>query len=366
MNRIKFLILVVMATSCINCSSEEIKIEFSEKGNLPSKIIFNEEYFEQTNNLFFIMANYGENKAKLVEYSLDKREVVSVIKEIDPENSNIQEFDNSGNYITFSVVKFSNELEKEIYYYDIIKKELLKIENYVITGYPKNYSIRLNISNNKIVWVEYDFSNKISYLKLFNIDKKEIKIIDFEKFTATGYIYSIFFAEFKDGLIFYDKSRDNQPLKIYCYDTSTETIIEEYTIPEGVKLHYNGSYNSSKNYLALYARNQKEEIIYKIDLNNKEFQLLAGINKHSWIYHDILETNDNQIFYNIEVNLSGTVKDNHYAEVYDLNSYKIKQIKTAFHIIKSENYLGLLKFDEKLHHNKIHFELKKMETLDKY
>lgn len=359
MSKIKILILIIVASLFMNCANEKIKIDFEDKNNLPSKIIFNEEYYENTNNLFFLISDYQQNYSKLVEYNLESKEIISIIKEINDENSYIKEFDNDGNYITFSVIDSKNELEQEIYYYNILNNELLKIGNYTITDYPGLYPIRLKIHNNQIVWVEHDFVNQNSYIKLFDIENKEMKIIDSEKFTTSGFKVSIFFVEFKDGLIFYDKNIDNQALKIYCYDTSSNSIIDKYDVSEGTKLHFNGSYNSSKNYLALYAKTSQEDLIYKLYLNSKEIQKLAGFHENSLVYDDIIESENNKIYYSVQLNISGMVKDHYYSEIYNLTNYKMDQIKTAFHIIKSENYLGLLKFDEELNIQKILFELQK-------
>ncbi len=354
----KSLIILCILSLLINCGGVKYKIGFDDKDNLPSKIIFNENYFESTNSLFFIISDYQRKYSRLVEYNIENQKITSIIKDTD-NSSYIKEFDNNKDYIAFSLIDNNNELLQEIFYYNIQKKILSKIENYTITDYPGIYPIRLNIYNNKIVWIEHDFNNQESYIKLFDIEKKNIKIIESEKFTSSGYKVPYFFVEFKENLIFYDKVTGDQILEIYCYDLSSNEVLDKYTVPEGTKLHFNGSYNSKNNYLALYAKTNDKDLIYKIDLNNKEIQKLAGFHEHSVVYNDIIESYDNKIYYSVQLNVSGMIKDHYYSEIYDVDIFKMDQIKTAFNIIKSENYMGFLKFDKKLNISKINFYLQK-------
>ena len=355
----KIIVLIMMSLLTISCESEKIKKEFDDQQNLPSKIIFNEEYYEKTKNIFFIISDYQKNYSRLIEYNLENNEISTLIKDVTEDNCYINEFDSDSNYISFSIIDTNDSIKQEIYYYNIQTKKLSKIENYSITDYPGLYPISLNISNNQIVWLEHDFNNLKSYIKIFKIETNEISVIESEDFTTSGFKVPIFFVEFKDNHVFYDKNREDQQLKIYCYNTIKNSIINDFNVPEDTQLHFNGSYDSKNEYIALYAKTDQEDLIYKINMKNKEIQKLAGFHDNSIINDDIIESKQNNIYYTVQLNVSGMVKDHYYSEIYNLNNNRMTNYKTAFHIIKSENYLGLLKYDDYLNINKIHFELVK-------
>ena len=181
--------------------------------------------------------------------------------------------------------------------------------------------------------------------------------IDEAQFTKSGFKIPIFFLDMKDNKIIYDKNNDTKGLYIYIFDYNSMKVVTSIPVEKDVKLHFNGSYNPEKNFIALYSKTSNTDLLYKINLENHEATKLAGFYKNSVIYDDILESVENEIIYSVQLNVSGKVKDHYYTEIYDLSTMKMKRFETSFHSIKTKKYFGLLKFDEVENINKIHFEL---------
>ena len=355
----KQMLLLILLIFTFSCSKSIYKIEFTkEENNLPGKIIFIEEYFEETQNIFFIIKDYMNSYSRLVEYDLVNQKIEKLIFDIDPQNGYIREFDSNEDYIVFSVLSSKENVNvSKIYYYDIKAKKLEVLKDKVIGSSKGIYPIRLNVDSTRIGWLQHDFQNELTQIKIFDILTKEMISIDEAQFTKSGFKIPIFFLDMKDNKIIYDKNNDTKGLYIYIFDYNSMKVVTSIPVEKDVKLHFNGSYNPEKNFIALYSKTSNTDLLYKINLENHEATKLAGFYKNSVIYDDILESVENEIIYSVQLNVSGKVKDHYYTEIYDLSTMKMKRFETSFHSIKTKKYFGLLKFDEVENINKIHFEL---------
>ncbi|WP_020614783.1 hypothetical protein [Sediminispirochaeta bajacaliforniensis] len=331
----------------------ETKVFSTESQILPKRIIFDTKYYQENNAVFFIASNYTQDYSKLIEYNLKSDKIDKVI--FDEESTIICDYDSNQSMIVFTAVNSNSE--EAIYYYNITSKVLEKYNGVLPKSENGYYPNHVSVGVNWLCWIEHDFEERISKIKALNLNDKTTKIICEKPFIEDRIRVPYIFIDMQDDYLAYDERNSDGSVLLYILDLNGVEPTIKLEAMKDVVLHYNGSYNPENNYLALYALTNKNDLIYRIDITNNKATKLAGFYEHAVLYDDIIETNNNQILYTIQKNVSGEIKDHYYAEIYNLDNYTMSSEMGCLHIVKNEMYTGLLRFDEIEDIQKIHFEL---------
>lgn len=345
-----------------NFNSEPIyKQSFSKKRKLPAKIIFIEKYFEQNNRIFFLNRDYTMSYSQIVEYDLGKRKCVKKIYSLKGTGQVILDYDCDNNIVWSVFKRVNRDFLADIYQYNITSKKLTRIKDNIDCTRKDNkrLPLHLKVDNGKIVWLEYSMDNEETYIKQFNIEEGLEQTVESINSMAVDNEAPLptSFLELKDGKLFFDKKQTTGKVKIILYDIVHNKIINEWNAKEDVTMHYAGAYSIENDYLALYAKTKKGDQIYIFDMANHKMDTIAAFPERAFVYDDKLKAYRDNVFYSVQLNVSGQVQDHYYSEIYNLKNKQQEQIKTAFDVFKNDKYLCVLKFDDVKHINKIHFEM---------
>lgn len=357
------LLLILSFYSCLTpnyliTTEPIVRNIFSDEENLPSKIIFNEEYYNQTTNVFFVISNYTKDYSRLVEYSTENENTINIIYETS-DAERIYEYSNNKNYIVFStLINESDNKYHDLFYYDIYKKKLFKINNYKINKNPVIYPTKIKVGTNFISWVEQDFDQRVSRIMVYNIDNEYTEVLDESKFNNNNnFPISIFFTDIDRNYIIYDKCNDKNMVELILYDYLNKELKKIFDSNYKTKLHYNGSLNYKNQKVVFYAQTESGDIVYLYDIKRDKYEKLVGFYPHSVIYNDKIKLIRDEFYYTTQKNVSGLIKDHYAVETYNLKSYKMRKEKEYFDIYKSDNYNVFLRFDKEIDVRKIHFEI---------
>lgn len=342
-----FILTLVLFLFPIFLNAKTLEITFdSSKEKLPSNILINDIYYKKSDNIFFINRDYQKRYSQIVKYNVKNREIVDTI--YTAKSGYIDDYDIGKEYIVWSVKKSQTV---EIYCYNFIEDSL---KDTIVINKPGNYPINLNLDDGKFAWLDHNFKEKVTQIKVFDIESGRTESISSYSHLDTRFKVPVFFLEFKDGKIFYDL-QTGTGISIRVYSVNKREVIKEFRINEEFELHFSGSYNKDKNSLALYGKSRMGDTIYTLNLTTGRVVKLSGFYTNSYIYEDRILFNGNKIFYAVQKNASGEIKDHYYFETYNLLTMKMERRISYFNYFKTDNYLGLLKFDDGI--KKVIFEL---------
>ncbi len=338
-----------------------------DKEKLPSKCIIIDHYLEKTNNIFFINKDYIRSYSQLIEYNLNTNSVVNEIISLDGKTEFIDEYGYSDTHIVYSVIKKQGKAtSKDIYAYNIDKKEAYKIASNIIYGDESDgtYPLSLKISKNRVAWIEHNLEKELTIIKLYDLNSRAMKIINTSEFIddLPNFKMPTFILELKNDTLFYDKRQIQGAPKIFMYDIRKAKITNELLAKSDILFHFSGSYNEHGNYLSLYARSNKEDLIYIYDLKENDSYNIVGFYPHTLVYDDRINTRDNFVIYNVQMNVSGDIIDHYFGEIYNITTRTMKRYKYAIDIVETDEYFGVLRFDRSKAINKINFELYKKKN----
>jgi hypothetical protein len=336
------------------------KISFNKsKVAMPRNCIICDDYLDKTNNLFFINQPYLEQYSQIVEYNILTNSVVNEIMKLDEKEGVIQGYDYDTEFIVWDVIKKDKDSSlKDIYVYNINTKKINKIAENIICDYP----LSLKVNNGKVVWIEHDDIKKLSKIKIYNLYtniEQTIVSLDYISKTFTSFKNSIISLELKDNKLFYDRRYDDAPSKIIVYDINKNEQVEELDTRNDISFNYDIAYSSENNYLTIYGNNIKKDIIYVLDITNKKVNNILEFYPRTVVYNDRMKLIEDNLFYTVQINVSGKIADHYYAEIYDIHNKTMKDYKHAIDIQKTNKYFSILKYDKKEEINKINFELYK-------
>jgi hypothetical protein len=360
----KLLIIIGIIITFTNCASVQkydnvkpvLSIVFSDEYNLPSAILFDEKTYFENGIIFFVLSDYLSNYSKLVKYNINTNSIDRVIFEA-KDNGYIREYSYKNEIIVFSVCAKKGHYSHDIYLYNTRTDELKKINNYPLNVTDGIYPLSLETDGTDIVYVEHNFELNISYVKYYNIETENEKILCSAPHGNSVFIVNTFFVTINNGTIVFDKV-NNGKMEVNIFDVNSDAIINTIKPLEGVNVNFKGSLNKENNFIAFFSRMNNTNIIYMHNIKENKNQRLVRFDQYSLAYNDILFTKNNEILYNVQKNVSGLVKDHYYGEIYSLNNYSMEQILKCFNMAIGENYIAFLKFDDsgiKI----IHFELYK-------
>ncbi|GHV62696.1 hypothetical protein AGMMS49587_10300 [Spirochaetia bacterium] len=360
----KLFLCEIICLLLLGCSSfkkydqtrPELSVAFTDTENLPSVVLFDEEYYNENSMIFFVLSDYMQNYSKFAKYNVNSKQIVKIIFEA-KDNERIREYCNANGIIVFSVLIKDEFYSHDIYLYNIDSDKLTKINADPLNKSDDVMPLSLKTDGVGIVYVDQNFENDTSSIKYYDISNGKIEDISVIPFTDTDIKASIFFSDINSGTIIYDRI-NNGKLEIIVYDVNSKTTISVIEPLEGVALDYRGLLNKENNFIALYSQAQDGDIIYIHDLKNNKNKRLVSFDQYSMAYNDMLYTKNNDILYNVQRNVSGNVKDHYYGEVYRLNNYSMEQIFKCFNISIGIKYIAFLKFDDQ-GIKTIHFELYK-------
>jgi hypothetical protein len=353
--------VTILLSSCIfsqkyDNTKPELSIMFTDTKNLPSVVLFDEQYFVENKAIFFILSDYMQNYSKLIKYSIGMEKIEKIIYEAQ-DKEKIREYCSANGFITFSVLKNDEIYSHDIYLYNIANEEIKKINTYPLNTSDGIMPLSLKTDGIGIVYVEQNFKNNTSTIKYYDITSEKESDICSMPFTDTNLKASIFFVNINNGTIIYDRI-NNGKMEIIMYEIKSKIETDIIEPLEGVILNYRGLLNKDKYFIAYYSQTNDGDIIYIYDLNDKKNKRLVTFDQYSLAYNDMLYSKGSDILYNVQRNVSGLVKDHYYGEVYRLKNYSMEQIMRCFNISIGNKYMTILKFDEQ-GINVIHFELYK-------
>jgi Tol biopolymer transport system component len=360
----KLLIIIGVIITLTNCTNVQkydntkpvLSIVFSDKNNLPSAILFEEETYIENGIIFFVLSDYLKKYSKLVKYDTNKNSIDRVIFEAN-DNENIREYSYKNEIIVFSVYTKENNYSHDIYLYNIRTDELKKINNYPLNVTNEIFPLSLETDGISIVYVEHNFELNTSDVKYYNIETGNEKVLSSIPHGNSLFIVNTFFATINNGTIVFDKV-NNGEMEIIVFDVNLDTVINIIKPLKGVNINFKGSLNKENDFIAFFSKMNNTNIIYMHNIKKNKNQSLVRFDQYSLAYDDILFTKNNDILYNVQKNVSGLVKDHYYGEVYRLKNYSMEQILKCFNMAVGENYIAFLKFDDN-GINIIHFELYK-------
>ena len=348
----KYFILLTIFFVMISCSQaigtkeniKEIEIVFdSVKDKLPAHCLIDDKYYMETGNIFLINEDYVRSYSELIEYNvLDKKKVNTIASY--EKGTRISEFDMKNGVIVWSLQSEEKGKNRRIYYY---KSNDKKVEEVQMENNSENeeqfipFSLKTN--GEEISYIENTLNK--SKVILFNLSNRSKMVIAEEEQYKDFYKNRMFFTEIYGDKLFYDL-RENNETYIVIWDLKGKKLLKKLKSEKGTLLHFNGSYNNEKNYLVLYGKNSEGEYIYKYDLNNFKSQKLVGFEERSYVYKDRILTNENNINYVVQKDLSGYVQDHYMVEKYSLENYKIQDYQSYFDIFESKEKISMIKFEE--------------------
>lgn len=378
--RIIFISFLSLATSCSFSAIDKdnngsyrasgknaihtIYFDNSKNITTPAKLIIIDDYLKKNGSIFLISQDYGtKNNSQLIEYNIKTKSIVKKIaihRKINSKKggryqinmpSHIVDHAYDNNHISWYVHHKGKVI---VYSYNIHNGKtsvLSKIPNSK-PGYP----LSLKLDNGYVAWIEHNVKKETSSIVLFDIKKKNKKIIKKIPFVNSSFP-TVTFLELKDGKIFYNEYQSKKPNIIKIYDIKKHKTIKEITAIEGSILHFSGSYSKNNNSLSLYAKIHPgkkmglatvNDVVYIYDLNNDKITLLTGMSKHSVLLDDKIDIYDDFVHYNIQRNVSGKIIDHYYGETYDINKKKQIIYRRSIDIKETDKYFGLLEFTSSL------------------
>jgi hypothetical protein len=359
----KYFILLTMFFAMISCSQaigtkgniKEIEIVFdSVTDKLPAHCLIDDKYYKETGNIFLINENYVRKYSELIEYNVLEKKKVNTIASYE-KGTRISEFDMKNGVIVWSLQSEAKEKNRRIYYYKINHKKVEEFEvenNFEKDGGFIPFSLKTN--GEEISYIENTLNK--SKVILFNLSNKTKVVVAEEEHYEDFYKSRMFFTEIYEDKLFYDL-RENNEIYIAIWDLKEKKLLKKLKSEKGTLLHFNGSYNKEKNYLVLYGKNSEDEYIYKYDLNNFKSQKLVGFDKRSYVYKDRILTNEKNINYVVQKDVSGDVQDHYMVEKYSLINYEIKDYQSYFDIFESKEKISMIKFEEGI--SKVRLEIYK-------
>jgi hypothetical protein len=212
------------------------------------------------------------------------------------------------------------------------------------------------MDSNFIVWVEHDFAYNISVVKYYDIENKTEGIINNSPFDDSKFKVTTFFVDINNGITIYDRLKDKKR-EIVLYDLKNKMELDTISQMDGVVLYYNGLLNSDYKYLILYAQTFDEDVLYIHDLIKKTDKKIIGFYPQTLVYDDILTSKGLDVFYNVQLNVSGNINEHYFGEIYHLHDYTMEKIEYSFNLYMGNKYSAFLKFDKNPRMRNIHFEL---------
>jgi hypothetical protein len=307
--------------SIFNSKRPEMEIIFEDEKNLPSKIIIEEDYFENTKNIFFVLADYRRSYSRLVEYNTEDKKIENIIYESEQDET-IYEYQCGNGVIVFSVLSRGILFSHDIYLFDIKSGSLNKINNYPLNQTESILPLSIKMDSNFIVWIEQDFTNNASVVKCYDLEKEEEDIVNISAFNNNTFKVTTFFANIDNGIIIYDRSINNKK-EIVIYDLRNRRELDTVLQMEDVALYCNGILNRDYGYLALYAQTHSEDVIYIHDLTKNTNEKIAGFYPNAAVYDDIITSKGLDILYNVQLNVSGNINEHYFGEIYSIADIKM-------------------------------------------
>jgi hypothetical protein len=343
-------------SSVFNTERPGTEIIFEDENNLPSKIIIEEDYFDNTKNIFFVLSDYRRSYSRIAEYNTQNRKIENIIYESEQDEI-IYEYQCGNGVIVFSVLSRGVLFSYDIYLFDIESGSLNKINSYPLNQTESILPLSIKMDSNFIVWVEQDFINNASVVKCYDLKKKKEEAVNISAFNNNTFKIATFFTNIDKGIVIYDRPVNNNEKEIVMYDLRNRRELATVLQMEDVVLYYNGILNKDYGYLALYAQTHSEDVIYVHDLTKNTNRKIVGFYPNTVVYDDIITSKGLDILYNVQLNVSGNINEHYFGEIYHLYDYTMEKIDYSFNLYSGTKYLAFLKFDKNPRVRNIHFEL---------
>lgn len=324
---------------------------FEDQQELPNKLIISDQYLQTNNRIFIVNQNWVSTYSQLVEYDLKTSTIVNNISSFDGVNEKISETFNDNSHIVFTVRrKKDNKNYEDIYLYNIVNKEKIMIKDNILTSIEDKYpgNLYVTISNNSVFWINPDFENNKSVIMEYNIVDHTTKSIHEQSFLNKGFMNHIpitFLSVSANYLLFNNRSTNANDTLIFL-DLNTKKVINKIKIPKEYEFTYYGTIDDKEKCIYLYGRTKDNELIYRYNIKTFTDQKLIGIMERSYIMKNRIYFSDNQLFYSIQQDFTGDIRDHYFSEIYDLINYKTKRLNYVFNFVKTNNYFAYLEFDK--------------------
>ncbi len=335
---------------------------FTDKSQIPNKLIISEQYLQTKNRIFMINQNWASTYSKLVEYDLGNSSIVKEICSYDGKNQTISEAVIDNSYLVYVVTRVTaNQKYKDIFLYNIESGVNTLIKSDILTSKNGEYSPNLYIilNNNSIYWINPDIDKGTSMIVEYNITEHSTRVIHEQAFLEKGFMnhIPITFLSLSDKYLIFNIRSDNTSNQITFLDLKTKAIIQKTDLPVEFVFTYYGVTNEKGDCLYLYGRTKENELIYCYNAETKAVKKLVGFMERSFIKNNKLIFSDNQLLYSVELYFTGNVQDNYFSEVYDLNHYTMQRYQSVFHLVKLPKYFAFLQLDENEGPNKIKLKI---------
>ncbi len=325
----------------------------AEEEKLPSSVMVDDAYFEETKHVFFINQDYTKTYSELVEYDTESMEVIQVLDEIKGENGIINEYDiGDGKLVWTTILKDENIIK--ISYHDITTNKTTEISNEITYDELGLFFTLVSVDGNYISWIHHDIEAKQSKIVLYNTESQQREIVKSVNFVEENFKVPLFFATVEDGRLFYDLN-ENGVANLYMKNLEYESPPEQLAVNIDPILHFAGDFDPEHQELILYAATDSKDVLYSYDLKDKSTKIVASFDENSLLFKDKIWINDKRVYHSVQQNISGPIADHYVAEVYDLTTFASVKFRGYFSVFKSDDYYGTLKFENGA--NKIRFEL---------
>lgn len=337
---------------------------FNDSMDLPYNLIISDKHLQEENRIFLLNQNWISQYSKLVEYDLTTNTVLNEIAAYDGRKEKISEHCNNDSLIVFVTTKIvETKTYKDIFYYNFIKNKLVKIKTDIIASDDGKYANKLFISlyDNHIYWLNPNLAEMKTEIVKYDIFSKATTVIMEKPHLISGFLthFPIKYITVQDNLLLFNVRSSSKPENILIYNLNNLTKKYDLDLPTGSEKTYNSIYNTADKNLYIYGNSGEEEVIYRFNPETGEQQNLVGIYPQSNLYKDRMQIVDNNLLYSIQINTSGYIQDHYFSQIYDLETYQMLRYPSVFHLLETEAYFGMLKFDEVDGPNKIHLELYK-------
>ncbi len=325
---------------------------FSDKSQLPYKLIISDQYLQSKDRIFMVNQNWISTYSRLVEYDLSNSTIVKEIASFESKNENISETINDNAYIVFVVNKLNEKNKfKDIYLYNIENGDKTLIKSDIFTGLKDEFSADLfvTIYNNSVYWINPDFENKKSAIMSYNITDHTIKQIHEQAFLEKGFmshIPSTFLTLSGNCLVFNNRTNEDKE-KIVFFDLNSNSIVKKIEIPTEFVFNYYAVSDNKEECLYIYGRTKDNEMIYRLNMQTQTVQKLVGFMERTYLIKNRIYYSDDQLFYSVNQNFTGNIRDHYFSEIYNLINYKMVRYQYRYNSVKTDRYFAFLEFDEK-------------------
>ena len=254
----KNFVLIVVAFVLSSCSTinyqsgyyanDSAKVDynhtFTDKFQMPYRLIISDQYLSESNNLFLINQNWICDYSKLIEYNISTSSIVNEIISFDGDNQKISEYCNNDLYIVFVVSKKDESHKfKDIYLYNIRNKEIKIIKSEIVCGLKDDYSNNLfiSINDNSIIWLNPDLEGEKSEIVEYIIESNSFSVIYQQPHLNIKFMkhVPIKYLNVLDDFLVFNVRINSGNEKIVIYDLKNQTILKEVNLPINCERTYN-------------------------------------------------------------------------------------------------------------------------------